>query len=104
MMFLFCLLIIHYLFFCVFFFFFKQKTAYEMLRSLVGSEMCIRDSSGPQARLAEARLCHSANHQRLHQRDCPPRRARCRGSLQHSRNPLPSSECGGGGAGLGGGA
>eukprot|EP00658_Telonema_sp_P-2_P053290 TRINITY_DN41779_c0_g1_i1.p1 TRINITY_DN41779_c0_g1~~TRINITY_DN41779_c0_g1_i1.p1 ORF type:complete len:134 (+),score=50.79 TRINITY_DN41779_c0_g1_i1:46-447(+) len=31
-------------FLCVcFFFFFKQKTAYEMLRSLVGSEMCIRD-------------------------------------------------------------
>ena len=29
----------------VFFFFFKQKTAYEMLRSLVGSEMCIRDSN-----------------------------------------------------------
>eukprot|EP00658_Telonema_sp_P-2_P009617 TRINITY_DN13585_c0_g1_i22.p1 TRINITY_DN13585_c0_g1~~TRINITY_DN13585_c0_g1_i22.p1 ORF type:complete len:123 (+),score=13.06 TRINITY_DN13585_c0_g1_i22:79-447(+) len=29
--------------FLVFFFFFKQKTAYEMLRSLVGSEMCIRD-------------------------------------------------------------
>eukprot|EP01015_Nassula_variabilis_P025663 TRINITY_DN5030_c0_g1_i3.p1 TRINITY_DN5030_c0_g1~~TRINITY_DN5030_c0_g1_i3.p1 ORF type:complete len:332 (+),score=70.68 TRINITY_DN5030_c0_g1_i3:1-996(+) len=29
--------------YCVFFFF-KQKTAYEMLRSLVGSEMCIRDS------------------------------------------------------------
>jgi hypothetical protein len=32
-------------------FFFKQKTAYEMLRSLVGSEMCIRDrhrsSCGP---------------------------------------------------------
>ena len=26
-----------------YFFFFKQKTAYEMLRSLVGSEMCIRD-------------------------------------------------------------
>ena len=26
------------------FFFLKQKTAYEMLRSLVGSEMCIRDS------------------------------------------------------------
>src|SRR5674536_378871 len=32
-------------FFVVFFFFFKQKTAYEMLRSLVGSEMCIRDST-----------------------------------------------------------
>eukprot|EP00658_Telonema_sp_P-2_P049388 TRINITY_DN3755_c0_g1_i1.p1 TRINITY_DN3755_c0_g1~~TRINITY_DN3755_c0_g1_i1.p1 ORF type:complete len:232 (+),score=53.75 TRINITY_DN3755_c0_g1_i1:90-785(+) len=29
--------------FSFFFFFFKQKTAYEMLRSLVGSEMCIRD-------------------------------------------------------------
>eukprot|EP00831_Metopus_contortus_P068814 TRINITY_DN61634_c0_g1_i1.p2 TRINITY_DN61634_c0_g1~~TRINITY_DN61634_c0_g1_i1.p2 ORF type:complete len:138 (-),score=36.24 TRINITY_DN61634_c0_g1_i1:137-550(-) len=28
----------------VFFFFFKQKTAYEMQRGLVGSEMCIRDS------------------------------------------------------------
>ena len=28
----------------VVFCFFKQKTAYEMLRSLVGSEMCIRDS------------------------------------------------------------
>ncbi len=27
----------------VFVFFFKQKTAYELLRSLVGSEMCIRD-------------------------------------------------------------
>src|SRR5450759_3666704 len=29
--------------FC-FFFFFKQKTAYEIMPSLVGSEMCIRDS------------------------------------------------------------
>ncbi len=26
-----------------YFFFFKQKTAYEMSASLVGSEMCIRD-------------------------------------------------------------
>eukprot|EP00658_Telonema_sp_P-2_P011296 TRINITY_DN14289_c0_g1_i2.p1 TRINITY_DN14289_c0_g1~~TRINITY_DN14289_c0_g1_i2.p1 ORF type:complete len:361 (+),score=114.83 TRINITY_DN14289_c0_g1_i2:119-1201(+) len=34
------------------FFFFKQKTAYEMLRSLVGSEMCIRDrSEGEQAQV-----------------------------------------------------
>ncbi len=32
---------VRYVFGC--FFFFKQKTAYEMLRSLVGSEMCIRD-------------------------------------------------------------
>src|SRR5450756_3042658 len=28
------------------FFFFKQKTAYEIMPSLVGSEMCIRDSTG----------------------------------------------------------
>jgi len=28
----------------VYFFFFKQKTAYEIRLSLVGSEMCIRDS------------------------------------------------------------
>ena len=27
------------------FFFFKHKTAYYLLRSLVGSEMCIRDST-----------------------------------------------------------
>ena len=38
------LFFIFYFFYCFFFFFFfKQKTAYEMLRSLVGSEMCIRD-------------------------------------------------------------
>ena len=29
----------------VFFFFFKQKTAYEIGVRLVGSEMCIRDST-----------------------------------------------------------
>eukprot|EP00658_Telonema_sp_P-2_P055859 TRINITY_DN4439_c0_g1_i1.p1 TRINITY_DN4439_c0_g1~~TRINITY_DN4439_c0_g1_i1.p1 ORF type:complete len:290 (+),score=115.71 TRINITY_DN4439_c0_g1_i1:19-888(+) len=41
----FLLLFVHFFsFFLFFFFFFKQKTAYEMLRSLVGSEMCIRDS------------------------------------------------------------
>ncbi len=28
------------------FFFFKQKTAYEIMPSLVGSEMCIRDGHG----------------------------------------------------------
>src|SRR5450756_2994507 len=28
------------------FFFFKQKTAYEIMPSLVGSEMCIRDRPG----------------------------------------------------------
>src|SRR5678816_3608462 len=40
-----------------FFFFFKQKTAYEMLRSLVGSEMCIRDSINGVAAVA-----YAANH------------------------------------------
>src|SRR5450756_2736558 len=35
------------LFAIFFFFFFKQKTAYEIMPSLVGSEMCIRDSSPP---------------------------------------------------------
>eukprot|EP00658_Telonema_sp_P-2_P026913 TRINITY_DN20904_c0_g3_i3.p1 TRINITY_DN20904_c0_g3~~TRINITY_DN20904_c0_g3_i3.p1 ORF type:complete len:142 (+),score=59.03 TRINITY_DN20904_c0_g3_i3:95-520(+) len=35
----------NFFFLFIIFFFFKQKTAYEMLRSLVGSEMCIRDSS-----------------------------------------------------------
>src|SRR5450756_1933575 len=30
-----------------FFFFFKQKTAYEIMPSLVGSEMCIRDIGMP---------------------------------------------------------
>src|SRR5674536_168885 len=35
-------------------FFFKQKTAYEMLRSLVGSEMCIRDRSRAGCLLATA--------------------------------------------------
>eukprot|EP00658_Telonema_sp_P-2_P057073 TRINITY_DN45540_c0_g1_i1.p1 TRINITY_DN45540_c0_g1~~TRINITY_DN45540_c0_g1_i1.p1 ORF type:complete len:264 (+),score=50.18 TRINITY_DN45540_c0_g1_i1:58-849(+) len=39
-----------------YFFFFKQKTAYEMLRSLVGSEMCIRDSMYVMMPL-ETRLC-----------------------------------------------
>src|SRR5450756_1460656 len=31
----------------LFFFFFKQKTAYDIMPSLVGSEMCIRDSKLP---------------------------------------------------------
>ena len=42
---------------CVyFFFFFKQKTAYEMLRSLVGSEMCIRDRYWGQRKGTEAMM------------------------------------------------
>eukprot|EP00658_Telonema_sp_P-2_P025228 TRINITY_DN20158_c0_g3_i3.p1 TRINITY_DN20158_c0_g3~~TRINITY_DN20158_c0_g3_i3.p1 ORF type:complete len:214 (+),score=48.89 TRINITY_DN20158_c0_g3_i3:77-718(+) len=44
----------HIMFSRVLFFFFKQKTAYEMLRSLVGSEMCIRDRYGPRVTVAMA--------------------------------------------------
>src|SRR5665254_28907 len=42
----------------------KQKTAYEMLRSLVGSEMCIRDSLGLPLRCGW-------------RRPTPPRHRRC---------------------------
>eukprot|EP00825_Cyclidium_porcatum_P030844 TRINITY_DN3260_c0_g1_i1.p3 TRINITY_DN3260_c0_g1~~TRINITY_DN3260_c0_g1_i1.p3 ORF type:complete len:114 (+),score=29.30 TRINITY_DN3260_c0_g1_i1:45-386(+) len=35
--------------FVLFFFFFKQKTAYEIMPSLVGSEMCIRDRVSTQS-------------------------------------------------------
>ena len=48
------------------FFFFKQKTAYEMLRSLVGSEMCIRDRTRSEKyldrKLAEISTVH-VNHE-----------------------------------------
>src|SRR5678815_6008692 len=47
-----------------FFFFFKQKTAYEMLRSLVGSEMCIRDrvyTFGPTFRAENSNTSRHAN-------------------------------------------
>src|SRR5428012_25137 len=37
---------IFYVLIMCFFFFFKQKTAYEIMPSFVGSEMCIRDSPG----------------------------------------------------------
>ena len=41
----------------VFFFFFKQKTAYEMLRSLVGSEMCIRDRINTKLAIENQMVC-----------------------------------------------
>ncbi len=44
----------------VVFFFFKQKTAYEMLRSLVGSEMCIRDRTTRVSNLVAWQLTDSA--------------------------------------------
>ena len=42
----------------VLFFFFKQKTAYEVLRSLVGSEMCIRDRIGSFSFETKSELAH----------------------------------------------
>src|SRR5674536_166057 len=59
--------------FCVvlWFFFFKQKTAYEMLRSLVGSEMCIRDRPPSTARPRPsdtAGCCPPRSDERLHSR------------------------------------
>eukprot|EP00658_Telonema_sp_P-2_P042228 TRINITY_DN30297_c0_g1_i1.p2 TRINITY_DN30297_c0_g1~~TRINITY_DN30297_c0_g1_i1.p2 ORF type:complete len:105 (+),score=30.73 TRINITY_DN30297_c0_g1_i1:113-427(+) len=59
------------------FFFFKQKTAYEMLRSLVGSEMCIRDRTqleelarlhdgAPQARTTQPRSQYGCPTPRMH--------------------------------------
>jgi len=48
-----------------FFFFFKQKTAYEIRLSLVGSEMCIRDSDGIAVLLVEQNLsvaCAVSDH------------------------------------------
>src|SRR5674536_379732 len=54
---MFFFLLLFFVFFCFFFFFFKQKTAYEMLRSLVGSEMCIRDRN---SRYSSKRTCGSS--------------------------------------------
>eukprot|EP00658_Telonema_sp_P-2_P019844 TRINITY_DN1780_c0_g1_i10.p1 TRINITY_DN1780_c0_g1~~TRINITY_DN1780_c0_g1_i10.p1 ORF type:complete len:151 (-),score=44.24 TRINITY_DN1780_c0_g1_i10:145-597(-) len=61
---------------CVFFFFFffKQKTAYEMLRSLVGSEMCIRD------RYTSWASSFSLSH------------ACCPASARHSSNVCPAND------------
>src|SRR5665254_24179 len=62
-----------------FFFFFKQKTAYEMLRSLVGSEMCIRDrreASTPQCQAPQWR------------NDC--RRRLCPCSVSYTHLTLPT--------------
>eukprot|EP00658_Telonema_sp_P-2_P064572 TRINITY_DN5365_c0_g1_i1.p1 TRINITY_DN5365_c0_g1~~TRINITY_DN5365_c0_g1_i1.p1 ORF type:complete len:211 (+),score=85.67 TRINITY_DN5365_c0_g1_i1:117-749(+) len=51
--------------FVFFFFFFKQKTAYEMLRSLVGSEMCIK-RQGINAEYGGARRPSMSSNDRLH--------------------------------------
>eukprot|EP00658_Telonema_sp_P-2_P039119 TRINITY_DN27989_c0_g1_i1.p1 TRINITY_DN27989_c0_g1~~TRINITY_DN27989_c0_g1_i1.p1 ORF type:complete len:103 (+),score=22.51 TRINITY_DN27989_c0_g1_i1:108-416(+) len=49
------------------FFFFKQKTAYEMLRSLVGSEMCIRDRSiPPSVRRSGVMMAHDRRGLHMH--------------------------------------
>ena len=48
-----CFFFFFFFFFFVVFFFFKQKTAYEIRLSLVGSEMCIRDRSTTDQFLAQ---------------------------------------------------
>eukprot|EP00831_Metopus_contortus_P046350 TRINITY_DN37229_c0_g1_i1.p1 TRINITY_DN37229_c0_g1~~TRINITY_DN37229_c0_g1_i1.p1 ORF type:complete len:246 (+),score=68.89 TRINITY_DN37229_c0_g1_i1:8-745(+) len=45
-----------------FFFFFKQKTAYEMQRGLVGSEMCIRDSINAEYMGAVSCISHALSN------------------------------------------
>src|SRR5450759_5014995 len=57
--------------FFFFFFFFKQKTAYEIMPSLVGSEMCIRDRG-------------RAAHTRERHRECLPRRPNGRRGVESS--------------------
>ena len=67
----FCVFVVFSIFFFLFFFFFfKQKTAYEMLRSLVGSEMCIRDSGrrGPHRPHALQHPGRSRRSARAHRR------------------------------------
>mgnify|MGYP007068863889 CR=1 FL=1 len=57
-----------------FFFFFKQKTAYEVLRSLVGSEMCIRDSADTDTAAVVARSRRTDAGLRFgHGLQCPAR-------------------------------
>ena len=55
----------------VVFFFFKQKTAYEMLRSLVGSEMCIRDRAVAACAICGRGVCldHANEHEMQIQRE-----------------------------------
>eukprot|EP00658_Telonema_sp_P-2_P081151 TRINITY_DN8243_c0_g1_i3.p1 TRINITY_DN8243_c0_g1~~TRINITY_DN8243_c0_g1_i3.p1 ORF type:complete len:288 (+),score=77.64 TRINITY_DN8243_c0_g1_i3:109-972(+) len=55
-----------------FFFFFKQKTAYEMLRSLVGSEMCIRDRVSTQSTGVLAASPMSGRGEQLSHSQIPP--------------------------------
>src|SRR5450756_2525675 len=73
-----------------FFFFFKQKTAYEIMPSLVGSEMCIRDSTWP-ARAPVRRPVASARRsvkRLVSERDPHPRRSPARTT---SRQRVPTS-------------
>ncbi len=93
------------------FFFFKQKTAYEMLRSLVGSEMCIRGGrpapamlpvpSQPQWGSPEHNWDRPPSPPRPDSRPAPPgfapprARSRCAAHLHHglpvSPAPTPGS-------------
>eukprot|EP00831_Metopus_contortus_P053569 TRINITY_DN45004_c0_g1_i3.p1 TRINITY_DN45004_c0_g1~~TRINITY_DN45004_c0_g1_i3.p1 ORF type:complete len:127 (+),score=25.94 TRINITY_DN45004_c0_g1_i3:77-457(+) len=56
--------------FWFFFFFFKQKTAYEMQRGLVGSEMCIRDSTKCFTRTHQIPTCSNCSSE-MNMMACP---------------------------------
>src|SRR5428012_14853 len=54
----------------IFFFFFKQKTAYEIMPSLVGSEMCIRDRQSANRRSDVQSLPAPMMHDECQPRGC----------------------------------
>ena len=77
-------------------FFFKQKTAYEMLRSLVGSKMCIRDRSGPdRVRGRSARSGRGHRRARLDDQSRRPAPRRCLLYTSDAADDLPCVDLGG---------
>eukprot|EP00658_Telonema_sp_P-2_P053017 TRINITY_DN41409_c0_g1_i1.p2 TRINITY_DN41409_c0_g1~~TRINITY_DN41409_c0_g1_i1.p2 ORF type:complete len:144 (+),score=39.51 TRINITY_DN41409_c0_g1_i1:37-468(+) len=74
-------------------FFFKQKTAYEMLRSLVGSEMCIRDRfEKRQARKAEKARIKAEKERRASQQVAEERAAPSFSLANPAADPNPPPE------------
>ena len=77
-------------------FFFKQKTAYEMLRSLVGSEMCIRDRRArPLAPPAPLRRRSPRAHRADRRHRHPRARAPCLLYTSDAADDLPCVDLGG---------
>eukprot|EP00825_Cyclidium_porcatum_P030680 TRINITY_DN32471_c0_g1_i1.p2 TRINITY_DN32471_c0_g1~~TRINITY_DN32471_c0_g1_i1.p2 ORF type:complete len:122 (-),score=19.73 TRINITY_DN32471_c0_g1_i1:103-468(-) len=77
--------------FCVdifffFFFFFKQKTAYEIMPSLVGSEMCIRDSNNTISHVNGNNFTQTSQQTYLNQGSNYTRAVNCMSSKQTDIN------------------